>query len=210
MPALNHALSKLNEADLAKAYELEQQVLEVFAHTKRPDSINIGLTGTWYDLEGKAHQYDDPEAIEVGQLFANRHWRELAGTPLFEIPGASDAIGRMTPEAKAFFLPAYMISSIFYSNNWDMWNTDATVAPMLALIHPEVKFRDLQARSQAQIDALKQGYLERFDQFIALLSMPQKRVIRRYLDFMRMAYPTENEDLIDKALMGYWSQIDPN
>lgn len=206
VPTLSSTAKKLNAEHLKQAQKLEQRIRAAFADTSQPDPDNIGVRGTWYDKEGLEHHYDNLETIRVGQLFGNKHWKELAGEPLEKVYASYSALGMMTPEAKVFFLPAYMITSIycFYGD------TDVPDAPIFALIHPEILHHDMHARTQLQTDALKRDYLDKFNAFISLLTIPQKRVIRAYLDFIQNTYPRERDRLIDEAMQGYWSQVDPN
>lgn len=198
--------TKLSADNLAKAHELEQRIRAAFADNKQPAPENIGALGTWYDEEGAVHHAENLETKEVGQLFAGKHWRELAGEALLKLYGASSALSMMTPEAKVFFLPAYMLTSLYYFYG----DTDVPEAPIFNLIHPKIKYRNIKARTHIQTEALYGHLLNDFEQFLALLSEPQKKVIRAYLDFMRLAYMPNFHDNIDEAMRGYWSQIDPD
>jgi hypothetical protein len=99
----------MNDKELWKAIDL------AFANTQRPNSENISISV-------------GPEGQEVKLFFANKNWQEITlDTLKNDYKGPHSAcLGFMTPEAFAYYFPAYLKIATFSYDEGDVLSTTVT------------------------------------------------------------------------------------
>ncbi len=155
-------------ANQARKEQVRRAIREAFADVPYPADGAIALL---------SQDPDDKRAEEINRDFSGHHWRDLPDEVRdkhsFDYPP-------FTPEARRFYLPAYLLSTLdlIQRHSDDFWTLDA-------LLPPE------------NMDRFRRSY----DGYTAA----QKDAIRLYLEYMRdVACEGDAGHLAQVALARYW------
>ena len=210
-------LDALGEA-LVKARVLEQEIRVAFADQPMPRSDHIAHPGTWFDEHGTMHTYENPEAITIAQFLTGKRWNDLVGMPLIAWNDANSCLTFVTNAASVYYLPAFMLTAIYHYNEAQMQVEGSLFNKLTHPIRAKEMFEGAldrlpeeipevskpRYRSAAQQEALEAHGIQEFEEFVQLLSPAQRRRIQHFLRFMAETYPGAHDEIVTRALQGYW------
>jgi uncharacterized protein DUF6714 len=161
------------------------------------------------------------ECEEIKSALKGRHWRDVSFETLDEL---RSALSFLSPAGYRFYLPAFMVLSIVDFQRADVIPdvvirsltlpraSDVDRIRELAELHPEMQpFSpdEWEGLLQTMAESYRSGTPEHaFFQRVSGFDLPQCRVIRQYLEYMRDAYggefPNRGPEI---ALERYWDRF---
>lgn len=191
-------------ADTAEA--LVRAVEGAFPPSTPAKSTALVRSGRWFDENGKAHEYDDPESARIEAFLAGRPWNVLSADELLGWRHAEPCLHRLSPDGLAIYLPAFLVA--FARAEVDPGRF-AVLETLVAVLTPSPATpAPGGTRPPAQLSALERSRAQFFADFVALLDAPQRRTIASFLTALLPAF--EEEGLLNPvrvALDGYWGQF---
>ncbi len=166
----------LSTRNPARMQALRQEIATVFADVPYPGDDRIVDGNNPYDLEAAA----------LAAAFKGKHWKQLTPQEL-----RYHGLAFLSPEALHFYLPAYLIGSLY--DYGETTYTDILPSTVLSLT--------LADGGTALDKMLRQRDLKR----VAVFTPAQKRAIRSFLEYVRDELPELGDDP-QKALALYWSR----
>lgn len=147
--------------------QLRRQVEDAFADVLRPEKKRVAYArGAW-------------ETPKLVRDFGGRHWKDV---PIDKVRDHAAHLSLFTPEALAYYLPAYLSAALVDLDVRDFLLSSLTIS------------------DEAQPD-LRAFFLRRFDR----LSPPQRNAIRMFLIHMRDASTSPiSKQSWSQALETYW------
>jgi len=166
----------LSTRNPARLQALKQEIATAFADVPYPGDDGIVDGNNPYDLEAAA----------LTAAFKGKHWKQLTPQEL-----RYHGLAFLSPKALHFYLPAYLIGSLY--DYGETTYTDILPSTVLSLT--------LADGGTAQDQMLRQRDLNRF----AVFTPTQKRAIRSFLEYVRDELPGEGDES-RKALELYWGR----
>ncbi|MFY0529302.1 DUF6714 family protein [Archangium gephyra] len=160
-------------------HALKQEIAMAFAEVPYPGDERIVDGDNPYDLE----------MAELTRALRGRHWKQLSPREL-----RHHDLAFLSREALQFYLPAYLIGSLY----------DYGDTPYADILHSTVFALALAEGDTAREHILRQHEVEMFSVF----SPEQKRAIRSFLEYVRDEMPDEfyRGDVPKRALTQYWGR----
>lgn len=216
--------------------QLTEQIEKVFPD--QPPLVDQLVDTLWgIDRNGKPQEYVHPEAVGVQAFFAGRPWHDFVGAPLIEMGGwAFSALSVLGVRGRIFYLPAFMLTAMSdIHTNPDLvgglfncltppkliWLNDEEQKQMLSWIESDNKLpaelkeglRETFSRNlrwdRSQQDASLKIIEQKYNDFIASMTDPQKRAVRSFIAFMQDTYGVAIAHEAERALKGYWEKVTP-
>lgn len=166
----------LSTRNPARMQALKQEIAAAFADVPYPGDDGLVDGNNPYDLE----------AVALVAAFKGKHWKQLTPQDL-----RYHELAFLSPEALHFYLPAYLIGSLY----------DYGQTTYGDIIQSTVFSLMLEDGDTAQDQMLRQRDLKRF----AVFTPTQKRAIRSFLEYVRDELPEEGDES-RKALELYWGR----
>jgi hypothetical protein len=120
---------------------------------------------------------------EIRKIFSGRRWWELAPDLIME---HDDAISFMEPEGRRYYLPAYLIATLYADPEW-FFSEMVIYHLYLPLTRPEG-------------DPIR----TKFERFLGLLSAEEKSAVRKFLEYLIDHDPS---DAAEEALRVLWHKF---
>ncbi|MCY1015715.1 DUF6714 family protein [Pyxidicoccus sp. MSG2] len=161
--------------------------------------------GQWHDPAGKAHRHEDPEAAGVSRFFAGAPWKRLAGPTLLGWGMAGVALRHLTPEALAYYLPAYLTA--FLTETLDPVSFAVLESAVSVLTAPEPSSGPPPGgRSAAQWQAMEHERAGGFQAFTRALDAAQRSAVRAFLEAVESVFEEPGMDNpVRTALDRFWA-----
>jgi hypothetical protein len=158
-----------------------QSVFDAFPCKEPEDGLPLVKLVKSIDKDGGSLDTIHPDAWHVEKLFRGKNWSAAVASLLLP-QDYSSIYYWLTGEAKAFYLPAFLLVSIFESERL----TDISSYTFDCLIRP-TRFDLLQIIGSEISNPPSEQQLEDFKRFSAALSTEQRDVIAAFLDYKAMA-----------------------
>ncbi len=177
--AVDGGYSPLSTRNPARMHALKQEIAMAFADVPYPGDDGIIDGDNPYDLE----------MAELTRAFGSKHWKQLSPREL-----RHHDLAFLSREALQFYLPAYLIGSLY----------DYGDTPYADILHSTVFALALAEGDTSRARMLRQHEMEVFSVF----SPEQKRAIRSFLEYVRDEMPDEfyQGDVPRRALTQYWGR----
>lgn len=177
-------------ADEARA--LLASIRKAFPSDKFFPSDGAIVGGEWFDTEGQAHPSYSIEGEEIARVFAGaRHWTDISGDDLMRRVKAGLSVIHLTPEALAFYLPAYLSACLSLPPDPDIDIEEFLDCLIPRLTPPDVRNASRSAwareqfpdtRTDAQRRAMDEDRRRRFQRLVGEFNDAQKSVIAAFLE----------------------------
>ncbi|WP_163999020.1 DUF6714 family protein [Pyxidicoccus caerfyrddinensis] len=170
-----------------------------------PKGRAVVREGQWHDGAGKAHRYEDPEAAEVARFFAGVPWKRFSGAELLGWNMAAVALRHLTPEALAYYLPAYLTA--FLTETLDPVSFATLESAVSVLTAPEPSSEPPPGgRSDAQWQAMEGERTGEFQAFTRALDAAQRSAVRAFLEAVESVFEEPGMDNpVRTSLDRYWA-----
>ncbi|MFP2912355.1 DUF6714 family protein [Pyxidicoccus sp. 3LFB2] len=167
---------------------------------------DVVRTGRWHDKGGQEHRYEDPEAAEVGRFFAGAPWKRFSGAALLGWRMAAVALRHLTPEALAYYLPAYLTALL--TEPLDPVSSAVLESTVAVLTAPEsASAPPPGGRSDAQWLAMEQERAGEFQAFASALDEAQRAAVKAFLEAVDPVFEEPGmENPVRTALERYWAR----
>ncbi|QSQ18940.1 hypothetical protein JY651_26680 [Pyxidicoccus parkwayensis] len=190
--------------DAAKVAVALEALRRAFPDRPFPQGKAVVRGGQSHDPTGQSHRHEDPEAVGVARFFAGAPWKSVSGPALLAWGMAGVALRHLTPEALAYYLPAYLTA--FLTEPLEPVSFAVLESAVSVLTAPEkVSGPPPGGRSDAQWQAMARERAEKFHAFAGALTDAQRAAVRAFLEAVESVFEEPGmENPVRTALERYW------